>query len=76
MAIILSPEHGYVILAASGTYLVNFWQGANVSIMRKRLGIEVRYCFTYVEYLSLTLFSTTTSYTLHNNLNFSDSILK
>ena len=26
MTITISPEHGYVILAASGTFLLNVWQ--------------------------------------------------
>ena len=39
--ITLHPEHGYVILAASGAFLVNMWQASRVSEKRKELGIEV-----------------------------------
>ena len=42
MTITISPEHGYVILAASGAFLLNLWQMMKISGKRKELGIMVR----------------------------------
>merc|ERR1712172_483069 len=39
MTIKISPEHGYVILAASGAFLLNLWQMMKISGKRKELGI-------------------------------------
>ena len=39
--VVLTPEHGYVILAASGSFLVNFWQMMKIGGKRKELKIEV-----------------------------------
>lgn len=36
----IHPEYGYVILAASGTFLVNFWQMMKIGGKRKELGIQ------------------------------------
>ena len=41
MTITISPEHGYVILAASGTFLLNVWQMKKIGGKRKELGIAV-----------------------------------
>ena len=41
--ITLSPEHGYVLLAASGSFLVNFWQSMKIGGKRRELKIEVNY---------------------------------
>ena len=41
MTITISPEHGYVILAASGTFLLNVWQMMKIGGKRKELGIAV-----------------------------------
>ena len=41
MSINIVPEHGYVILAASGSFLLNTWQGINIGMKRNELGIEV-----------------------------------
>ena len=41
MTIAISPEHGYVILAASGTFLLNVWQMMKIGGKRKELGIAV-----------------------------------
>merc|ERR1711971_53083 len=42
MTITISPEHGYVILAASGAFLLNLWQMMKISGKRKELGITRR----------------------------------
>ena len=42
MTIAITPEHGYVILAASGTFLLNVWQMMKIGGKRKELGIAVR----------------------------------
>merc|ERR1712154_268557 len=39
MAITISPEHGYVILAASATFILNLWQMMKIGGKRKELGI-------------------------------------
>merc|ERR1712008_627906 len=39
MTITISPEHGYVILAASGAFLLNLWQMMKIGGKRKELGI-------------------------------------
>ena len=39
--ITLTPEHGYVLLAASGSFLVNFWQSMKIGGKRRELKIEV-----------------------------------
>ena len=41
MAITLSPEHGYVILAVSGSFVLNMWQMMKIGNKRKELGIQV-----------------------------------
>ena len=41
MTITISPEHGYVILAASATFLLNVWQMKKIGGKRKELGIAV-----------------------------------
>ena len=41
MGINISPEYGYVLLAASGSFLVNMWQMMKIGFKRKELGIEV-----------------------------------
>ena len=46
MTITISPEHGYVILAASGAFLLNLWQMMKIGGKRKELGIMVRAIFT------------------------------
>ena len=46
MTITISPEHGYVILAASGAFLLNLWQMMKISGKRKELGITVRAIYT------------------------------
>eukprot|EP00093_Oithona_nana_P012489 12489.XXX_809711_810449_1 [CDS] Oithona nana genome sequencing. len=38
--ITLTPEHGYVLLAASGSFLVNFWQSMKIGGKRRELKIE------------------------------------
>merc|ERR1712223_1071404 len=40
MTISISPEYGYVILAASGSFLVNLWQMMKIGGKRKELGIQ------------------------------------
>ena len=46
MTITTSPEHGYVILAASGAFLLNLWQMMKIGGKRKELGITVRAIYT------------------------------
>ena len=46
MTITISPEHGYVILAASRAFLLNLWQMMKISGKRKELGIMVRDIYT------------------------------
>ena len=46
MTITISPEHGYVILAASGAFLLNLWQMMKIGGKRKELGIMVRAIYT------------------------------
>ena len=41
MAITLSPEHGYVVLAVSGSFVLNMWQMMKIGNKRKELGIQV-----------------------------------
>ena len=41
MGLDISPEFGYVILAASGSFLVNMWQMSKIGGKRKELGIQV-----------------------------------
>ena len=38
----LSPEHGYVFLAASAAFLVNFWQYIKIGSKRRELKIEAK----------------------------------
>merc|ERR1711976_665487 len=38
--ITLAPEHGYVLLAASGSFVVNFWQSMKIGGKRRELKIE------------------------------------
>lgn len=38
--ITITPEHGYVLLAASGSFLVNFWQYMKIGSKRRELKIE------------------------------------
>ena len=40
--IILTPEHGYVLLAASGSFLLNFWQTTKIGGKRRELKIEAK----------------------------------
>lgn len=40
MGLDISPEFGYVILAASGSFLVNMWQMSKIGGKRKELGIQ------------------------------------
>ena len=46
MTVTISPEHGYVILAASGAFLLNLWQMMKIGGKRKELGIMVRAIYT------------------------------
>ena len=41
MGIDIPPEYGYVLLAASGTFVVNLWQMMKIGSKRKEWGIEV-----------------------------------
>ena len=41
MGLDIPPEFGYVILAASGSFLVNMWQMSKIGGKRKELGIQV-----------------------------------
>ena len=41
MGLNISPEYGYVLLAASGSFLVNMWQMMKIGNKRKELGIQV-----------------------------------
>ena len=41
MGLDIAPEFGYVILAASGSFLVNMWQMSKIGGKRKELGIQV-----------------------------------
>ena len=36
----VEPEYGYVVLAASATVVINFWQMAKIGSLRKKLGIK------------------------------------
>ena len=37
----LGSDYGYVVLAASGSWLLNFWQSIKIGGKRKELGIKV-----------------------------------
>jgi hypothetical protein len=37
----ITPDYGYVVLAASGAWLINMWQSFQIGGKRKELGIKV-----------------------------------
>ncbi len=61
VALNLGAEYGYVILAASGSWLINFWQSMKIGGKRKELGVKVRLLNKLLKYIivlsSSTLFS-------------------
>ena len=57
MGLNISPEYGYVLLAASGSFVVNMWQMMKIGFKRKELGIEVSwYCKLEDNFFPLPVF--------------------